>query len=132
MIHDIVLFKIFSQDKNVTDVSKEDFLLAMEVNIVINIIVNNQNIFWMQIIFRLYDEDGNSVVTKKEIDQISQIITQPEFAARFEGGVINIIKEVESVETEKYVYSSTLGLNLMSNKFHFIAGLWEGWTWRNF
>ena len=57
----------------------------------------------MQIIFRLYDEDGNSVVNKKEIDQISQIITQPEFAARFEGGVINIIKEVESVDTEKYV-----------------------------
>ena len=59
--------------------------------------------YFLQIIFRLYDEDGNNVITKKEIDQISQIITQPDFAARFEGGVINIVREVENVDPEKYV-----------------------------
>ena len=79
------------------DVSKEDFLLAMEI------------------IFRLYDEDGNKVVTKKEVDQISNIITQPEFAARFEGGVINNIREVQSVDSEKYV------LGKFNSRYNFIS-----------
>ena len=55
----------------------------------------------MKIIFRLYDEDSNNVVTKKEISQISTIITQPQFAAKFDSGVVNIIKEVNTVDLEK-------------------------------
>jgi len=92
------LLLLLPKDKNVTDVSKEDFLLAMEI------------------IFRLYDEDGNKVVTKKEVDQISNIITQPEFAARFEGGVINIIREVQSVDSEKF---AAAGMNLEEFLNHF-------------
>jgi len=78
------LLLLLPSDKN-TDVSKEDFLLALEI------------------IFRLYDENGDSLVSKKEIEQISTIITQPEFAARFNSGVLSIVRDVDTVDLDKYV-----------------------------
>merc|ERR1719225_1274214 len=77
------LLLLLPSDKN-TDVSKEDFLLALEI------------------IFRLYDENGDSLVSKKEIEQISTIITQPEFAARFNSGVLSIVRDVDTMDLDKY------------------------------
>ena len=59
------------------------------------------SVFSLQIIFRLYDENGDSLVSKKEIEQISTIITQPEFAARFNSGVLSIVREVDTVDLDK-------------------------------
>ena len=40
-------------------------------------------------------------MSKKEIEQISTIITQPEFAARFNSGVLSIVREVDTVDLDK-------------------------------
>ena len=63
--------------------------------------IYHKPILQFQIIFRLYDGDSNNVVTKKEISQISSIITQPEFADKFDSGVISIMKEVDTVQLDK-------------------------------
>ena len=96
----IISFLSFPQEKH-TDVSKEDFLLALEVSqtsLTKNILTN---ISCSQIIFRLYDEDSNNRVTKQEVRRISSIITQPEFAAKFDSGVITIIREIDSADLDK-------------------------------
>ena len=41
------------------------------------------------------------MVTKKEIGQISAIITQAEFAAKFDSGVLTIIREIDTVDLDK-------------------------------
>ena len=68
-----------------------------------------------QIIFRLYDEDGNGVVTGKEIRQISSIIQvpqsapqysnkvlqEPDFRTKFDDGVLLVLDEVDAADKEK-------------------------------
>ena len=49
---------IFLQDDKSGNVSQEDFLLAMEI------------------IFRLYDQDGNNIVTNKEIAKITKLLKE--------------------------------------------------------
>jgi len=78
------LLLLLPSDANNVNVNKEDFLLALEI------------------IFRLYDGDSNNVVTKKEIAQISSIITQPEFAAKFDSGTLRIMREVDTVDMDSY------------------------------
>ena len=59
----------------VAEVNKEDFLLAMEVIQHCSVLVYQAGSLTLpthltlntQIIFRLYDQDGNSVVTKREV-----------------------------------------------------------------
>merc|ERR1711953_447195 len=77
------LLLLLPTDQSAVNVSKEDFLLALEI------------------IFRLYDEDANGVVTEKEIKQISQIIQEPAFRSRFEDGVLLILEEVDSAGSKK-------------------------------
>merc|ERR1712212_964720 len=78
------LLLLIPQDNQATSVSQEDFLLAMEI------------------IFRLYDEDGDNVVTNKEIQKISILLREPEVSKRFSGGVKNVIRDVETVNIDKY------------------------------
>merc|ERR1712087_927988 len=77
------LLLLLPTDQSAVNVGKEDFLLALEI------------------IFRLYDGDGNGVVTEKEIEQISRIIQEPDFRSRFDNGVLRILDEVDSVDTKK-------------------------------
>merc|ERR1712113_117294 len=60
------------------NVSKEDFLLALEI------------------IFRLYDGDGDGVVTDREIRQISRILQEPDFRSKFDDGVLRVLDEVDT------------------------------------
>merc|ERR1712212_1246184 len=78
------LLLLIPQDNQSTSVSQEGFLLAMEI------------------IFRLYDEDGDNVVTNKEIQKISRLLREPEVSKRFSGGVKNVIRDVETVNIDKY------------------------------
>jgi len=50
----------------------------------------------------LYDQDGNNVVTNKEIGKISNLLREPEVSSRFSGGVKNVLHDFESVNLEKY------------------------------
>merc|ERR1711990_140734 len=77
------LLLLLPTDQAAVNVGKEDFLLALEI------------------IFRLYDGDGNGVVTEKEIKQISRIIQEPDFRPRFDDGVLRILDEVDAVDTKK-------------------------------
>merc|ERR1711997_53850 len=77
------LLLLLPTDQAAVNVGKEDFLLALEI------------------IFRLYDEDANGVVTEKEIKQISRIIQEPDFRAKFEDGVLLILDEVDAVDYKK-------------------------------
>merc|ERR1712045_74437 len=77
------LLLLLPTDQSAVSVGKEDFLLALEI------------------IFRLYDGDGNGVVTEKEIKQISRIIQEPAFRSRFEDGVLLILEEVDSANNKK-------------------------------
>ena len=40
-------------------------------------------------------------MNKKETAQISSIITQPEFAAKFDSGVVSIAREIDSMDLDK-------------------------------
>jgi len=77
------LLLLLPTDQAAVNVGKEDFLLALEI------------------IFRLYDEDANGVVTEKEIKQISRIIQEPDFRAKFDDGVLLILDEVDAVDSKK-------------------------------
>jgi len=77
------LLLLLPTEKSAGSVNKEDFLLALEI------------------IFRLYDQDANGVVTEKEIKQISRIIQEPAFRSRFDEGVLLILEEVDSVDNKK-------------------------------
>merc|ERR1712154_71193 len=79
----VYLLLLLPTEKSAGNVSKEDFLLALEI------------------IFRLYDEDDNGVVTEKEIKQISRIIQEPTFRSRFDEGILLILEEVDSVDNKK-------------------------------
>jgi len=57
----------------------------------------------MEIIFRLYDQDSDNVVTSKEIGKISSLLREPEVANRFAGGVKNVLEDMEAVDIDKYV-----------------------------
>ena len=51
------------------------------------------------------------MVTKKEIAQISSIITQPEFAAKFDSGTLRIMREVDTVDMDRLVMNNAMKLN---------------------
>merc|ERR1711874_170150 len=90
------LLLLLPTDQAAVNVGKEDFLLALEI------------------IFRLYDEDANGVVTEKEIKQISRIIQEPDFRAKFDDGVLLILDEVDAVDKKKKEGGVTLGEFLKS------------------
>ena len=73
------------QDDKSGNVSQDDFLLAMEI------------------IFRLYDQDGNYIVTRtnKEIGKIPNLLREPDVANRFSGGVKNVMGDIEAVNLDK-------------------------------
>ena len=48
------------------------------------------------------------MVTKKEIAQISSIITQPEFAAKFDSGTLRIMREVDTVDMDRFVMNNEI------------------------
>ena len=56
---------------------------------------------YFQIIFRLYDQDGDNVVTSKEIRKISSLLREPEVANRFSGGVKNLMEDMEKVDLDR-------------------------------
>ena len=56
---------------------------------------------YFQIIFRLYDQDSDNVVTSKEIGKISSLLREPEVANRFAGGVKNVLEDMEAVDIDK-------------------------------
>ena len=58
-------------------------------------------ILYFQIIFRLYDQDGDNVVTSKEIGKISSLLREPEVANRFAGGVKNLMEDMEKVDLDR-------------------------------
>lgn len=66
------------------EVNKEDFLLAMEI------------------IFRLYDQDGNSVVTKREVHQLRSLLGEEAVAARLGPGVTKLGHAVDSIDLNRY------------------------------
>eukprot|EP00092_Neocalanus_flemingeri_P044437 GFUD01049281.1.p1 GENE.GFUD01049281.1~~GFUD01049281.1.p1 ORF type:complete len:225 (-),score=70.94 GFUD01049281.1:143-817(-) len=78
------LLLLLPQGEKSGKVSQEDFLLAMEI------------------IFRLYDQDGNNVVTEKEIGKITSLLREPDVANRFSGGVKKVVKAVEAAHLDKY------------------------------
>ena len=115
-VHQLELILTISllQGTPAANVSKEDFLLALEVRRrLLQSFKYRKSI--CQIIFRLYDEDGNGVVTEKEIRQISSIIQvprsvpqyshtvlqEPDFRTKFDDGVLLVLDEVDAADKEK-------------------------------
>jgi len=78
------LLLLLPKDESLANVNTEDFLIAMEI------------------IFRLYDEDGNARVTRTEVEQIKRLLEEPAIVARLAGGVPKVEAVVEGIDLDKY------------------------------
>ena len=57
-------------------------------------------------------------MNKKETAQISSIITQPEFAAKFDSGVVSIAREIDTMDLDKWETSfESINVKLLSENF---------------
>jgi len=86
------LLLLLPEERGTVSISEEDFLHAMEI------------------IFRLYDEDEDSIVTKKEMEQIICLLEEPTIAARLSAGmpVGRMGGAVRELDMDKYDGSITL------------------------
>jgi len=78
------LLILLPKDRDMSEVNKEDFLLAMEV------------------IFRLYDQDGNSRVTKTEVSRIHRLLAEPAVCARLGQCIEAVGKQVDTINLDRY------------------------------
>merc|ERR1711973_94144 len=78
------LLILLPKDQDMSEVNREDFLLAMEV------------------IFRLYDEDGNAKVTKKEVERIHRLLAEPTVCERLGQCVEAVGKQVDTIDLDRY------------------------------
>merc|ERR1711962_640025 len=78
------LLILLPKDQDMSEVNREDFLLAMEV------------------IFRLYDEDGNAKVTKKEVGRIHRLLAEPTVCERLGQCVEAVGKQVDTINLDRY------------------------------
>lgn len=67
-----------------SSVSTEDFLLAMEI------------------LFRLYDQDSNTLVTEKEVARLTTLLGSPTVSCRLTGGTADISRAVDGIDLSKY------------------------------
>jgi len=78
------LLILLPKDQDMSEVNRDDFLLAMEI------------------IFRLYDEDGNSKVTKKEVGRIHRLLGEPAVCERLGQCVEAVGKQVDTINLDRY------------------------------
>ena len=56
----------------------------------------------MEAVYRIYDVDGDKMITKDEVEYITKVITEPLIADRLYGGILGrIAREVAKMENEK-------------------------------
>ena len=56
----------------------------------------------MELIYRLYDVDGDGSVTREEVDKISEILNQPMVAGRLYGNMMRRLSEqVQEIQLEE-------------------------------